>query len=272
MDKTEAEVVADLTRQAETPHVVSVMNGETPRLFLVRGRETEMQEVSDPHDLLPTPARIRQDVILQTVDSLIEYVNAFARPGTTLFADISENRIVGALDYHCPEKPANVDHLARLTLPFSEEWKTWSKIDGKMLEQLEFARFLEENANDVIAPSGAELLEICRDIQAKRKVNFIKAVRTSSDNESFEYSDETQATTRKGEIEIPTKFELEIPVYFDGRTIRFFAFLRWRMEEGIGLKLGVELHRAEHVRQAVFKEIVSNVRELTGCKAVYGRI
>jgi uncharacterized protein YfdQ (DUF2303 family) len=267
---TEAGQIAALALATADGRVVD--DPETGRRWLVVGENARAEEVSDAHDLKPSPRRIAQAVTVQTLDSLVDYVMAFRSDETVLFADIERNRIVAALDYHGPALPSNVDHKATMDLPFSVEWAAWTKIDGKMMEQLEFARFLEENANDIVAPDGAELLEICRDLQARRKVNFIKAVRTSSDNENFEYQDETQATTRKGEIEIPTKFEIEIPVYFDGRSIRFFAFLRWRLEEGVGLKLGVALHRAEHVRQAVFKEIVGQVRERTDRMAVFGRI
>jgi uncharacterized protein YfdQ (DUF2303 family) len=137
------------------------------------------------------------------------------------------------------------------------------------MAQLEFARFLEENAADVASPSGADLLEACRDLQAVRKVNFKKAVRTATDNESFEYSDETEARTSGG-VELPTKFLLRFPVYFGHTETDLFAFLRWKLDDGT-LNLGVALHRAEHVRQAVFSHIVFDVADRTGCQAVFGR-
>jgi hypothetical protein len=49
------------------------------------------------------------------------------------------------------------------------------------------------------------------------------------------------------------------------------AFLRWKLGEGT-LRLGVQLHRAEHVRQAVFRQIVDRVAVRTGCPAMFGRI
>jgi hypothetical protein len=50
-----------------------------------------------------------------------------------------------------------------------------------------------------------------------------------------------------------------------------FAFLRWKMDDG-ALTLGIQLHRAEHVRQAVFKQIVVDMfRAAPGCPAVFGK-
>ena len=101
-------------------------------------------------------------------------------------------------------------------------------------------------------------------------MNFIKAVRTATDNENFEYSEETNATSKKGDLELPTKFVLGLPVYFGEPDTEVHAFLRWRLDDG-ALTLGIQLHRVEHVRQAVFKQIVLDVASRTECPAVFGK-
>jgi uncharacterized protein YfdQ (DUF2303 family) len=265
---TEAETISDLARKATAPTSVKIEDG---REFLIVPEGAAIRDVSDEHSLNVTlPRYIKQVVTLQTQDSLVEYVNRFKGVDTILFADISANAILATVDYHGKDKAAHVAHRAMLTLPFSEEWGLWTRISGKLMPQLEFARFLEENGADVRAPDAAELLEACRDLQAHRKVNFVKAVRTSSDNENFEYTDETKATTKAG-IELPTRFKLGLPVYFGEPDTEVFAFLRWKLDEG-QLTLGIQLHRAEHVRQAVFKQIVAGVSERTDCAAVFGKI
>lgn len=260
------ETVVDLVHKAMEAHIVE--SGE--RKFLIVPDGAKSQEITDPHGLKPsTPRYISQAVTLQTVDSLVDYVKRFKSADTVLFADIEANSITAAIDYHAKEKAANVAHCATMALPFSEEWRLWTGISGQLKPQLEFARFLEENGGDVKAPSGAELLEACRDLQAHRKVNFIQAVRTASDNENFEYSDETEART-KGGIELPQRFQLALPVYFGEPTTELYAFLRWRLDDG-KLLLGVQLNRAEHVRQAVFKQIVLSVGSRTECPVVLGK-
>jgi len=266
---TEAESVADLARKATVPTSLKTEDG---REFLITQKEAEVKEISDEHGLKITkPRYIKQSVTLQTQDSLIDYVSTFKTPDTLLFADIAANSIVGMIDYHAPAQAAHGAHKAVLTLPFSEEWRIWNEVSGKLKPQLEFARFLEENAADVRAPSAGELLDACRDLQVRRKVNFIKAVRTATDNENFEFSDETSATTKKGDLELPTKFVIGLPVYFGESDTEVHAFLRWRLDEG-QLTLGIQLHRIEHVRQAVFKQIVNAVSEATKCPAVFGKL
>lgn len=267
-ENTEAGVVAALAAKASGAHVVKT---DDNREFLIVPEGCSEKEVSDAYGLkLAKPKYIKQTVTIETADSLVDYVNHFKGTDTALFAEISSNRIVALIDYHAASSAAHVAHRAKLELPFSEEWQLWTKISGKLMPQLEFARFLEENAADVRAPDAGELLDACRDLQVRRKVNFTKAVRTASDNENFEYSEETNATQKKGDLELPTKFKLGLPVYFGDAEREVFAFLRWRLDDG-ALTLGIQLHRVEHVRQAVFKQIVLDVAGRTVCPAVFGK-
>lgn len=273
---TEAGAIADLAvAAAGAPQVITTAAG---RELLILPNGFRHEDVTEKDAIAAKlPDHVRQAVTLQTLDSLVDYVNAFRGIDTRLFADISQNRIKALLDYHSSAAgdpgvplPRHVDHAATLSLPYSEEWKIWTGVDKKWMEQLEFARFLEENGGDVAAPAGADLLEACRDLQAVRKVNFKKAVRTATDNESFEYSDDTEARTSGG-IELPTKFLLSIPVYFGGQNVSLYAFLRWKLDDG-KLSLGFALNRAEHVRQAVFKDVVMDAATRTACPAVFGLV
>lgn len=267
-ESTEAGTIAALAAKASGARVVK---SSDEREFLIVPPGFSDKEVSDAYGLkLTKPRYIKQTVTIETADSLVDYVNRFKCPDTLLLAEISANRIVALVDYHAADAAAHVAHRAKMELPFSEEWALWTKISGKLMPQLEFARFIEENAADIRAPSAGELLDACRDLQVRRKVNFIKAVRTASDNENFEYSEETNATTKKGDLELPTKFVLGLPVYFGDAETELHAFLRWRLDDGT-LTLGIQLHRTEHVRQAVFKQIVLDVAARTSCPAVFGK-
>lgn len=271
---TEAAAIAALGASAAAASIVSGPDG---RSWLIKPNGTTSTEVTDPHGMILTdPVRVKQAVVVQTADSLVDYIDRFGQDETILFADIDTSTIRGLIDYHdpspevgSPSQARHVDHRATLQLPFSEEWRTWTAINGKMLDQLTFARFLEENAVDIEAPAGADLLEVCRDLQAVRKVDFRKAVRTNTDNENFEYTDETETRTKNGSVEVPSKFQLRIPVYFGGQSVTLYAFLRWRLVES-SLELGIQLHRAEHVRQAVFKQIVEDASSRTGKPALFG--
>jgi uncharacterized protein YfdQ (DUF2303 family) len=262
---TEAEAIADLAVLAEGSQILT---GEDGRQWLVQpGREPK--DITHPeHAIATLPIRVVQQVSLQTADSLSDYMNRFKADGSALFADIDKNVIVGRVDYHdhINNRPQHLLHTATLHLPFSQEWALWTGIDGKMMGQLELARFLEENLGDISSPAGADVLEACRDLQALRKVTFNKAVRTDSDNETFSYSDETNLV---GKVAVPTAFMLRIPVYFGGATVSLQARLRWRLDDG-RLYLGIALQRAESVRQAEFKMVVADVEAKTALTAFMG--
>lgn len=266
---SEAKEIADLARKASgAPQVVSTPNG---REFLIVPGDHTSTEITLAHKTETLkPKHIKQAVTLQNAIALIEYLNRFKSDDSLLFADVAASRIVAAVDYHGAASPALVDHRATLDLPFSEEWKTWTTMNGLLKPQLEFARFIEENAPDIKAPDAASLLEAVRDLQAKRSVNFIQAVRTASDNENFEYADNTE-TRAKGDIELPTKFLLSVPIYFGDQAVEVPAFLRWKLDDG-KLHLGIKLHRAEHIRQAAFQLIVTEATEKTGVLSIFGKM
>lgn len=268
---SETAAIADLAvRAAGVPTIIKSDDGQQ---FLLHPAGFDFEDITlkNAMPVLP-PKRIDQQVTLQTADALVAYVERFKSVvgNSLMFADIEQSRIVAALDYHGADEPSLVTHKGTLQLAFSEEWKTWTSIDGKMQQQLDFARFIEECAPDIHAPPAADLLEAVRDLQARRTVNFIKAVRTSADNECFEYTDNTEART-KGDLELPTKFVLYLPIYFGEPPTEVHAFLRWKLDDG-KLLLGIKLHRAEHVRQAAFQAIATAVAERTGVDVVYGRI
>lgn len=266
----EAETVADLARKAA---MVQQITGSDGRMYIIVPDGYSAKDVTDPHGLFPrVPAYIKQLVQVQALDSLVDYVNAFKTPHTKLFADITANSITAMIDYHQEDgKAANVAHAVTMHLPFSEEWKLWTSIDGKMQDQLTFARFLEENHPDIASPNAAELIEVARDLHAARNVKFTKVVRTDSDNESFTVDDSTTLGSNKsGEtVELPRQFTLSIPVYFGERAIDMSAFLRWKVDQG--MLLGIKMWRPEHVRQAMFKQIVTGAAERTSLIAVYGK-
>lgn len=267
----DAATIADLARKASVVQSVTSMDG---REHLIIPDGYSAKDVTDPHGLYPRPpAYIKQIVEVQTLDSLVEYVNAFKTPHTKLFADIMGNSITGLIDYHQEDgKAANVAHAVTMALQFSEEWKLWTGIDGKLMDQLSFARFLEENHPDIAAPNAAELIEVTRDLHANRNIKFTKVVRTDTDNENFTAEDTTSLGSRSGSgtVELPRQFTLRIPVYFGESAIDMTAFLRWKVGDD-GMQLGIKMWRPEHVRQAMFKEIVALAAGRIDLIAVYGK-
>lgn len=274
----DAQAVIEAARESAGVKTVSTPDG---REFVVHSDRAEVREITSPSWQKPAPDRIAAHVRIDHKASFIEYLAGFAETGLNasggaigsplIFADIKAATMTGVLDYHARQRATNCDHKATLKLQYSEEWTRWSGISGRLMSQADFARFLEENHSDVMAPSGADLLEICRDLSAAKKVDFRQAVNLSNGDVKFDFTEVTEATSKAtgGALEVPKRFLLALPVYFGERPLEIGAFLRYSIEGG-KLGIGIELHRPEFVRQSSFQLIGTEIREATGIPIIYG--
>lgn len=237
----------------------------------------KIEQITSPHkaDVL-MPKVVTQHVKMQTAQSLGEYINRFKNEDTMLFADIASDTIVAVIDYHgtvdttdtAKLSPRLAIHRATLSLPKSLEWQTWTRASGQMMTHVAFATFLEENAVDIKAPVGADLLELCRDLQVAQNVNFGSSVRMG-DLTQVNYQKDQDALS-KGSIALPQSIQLSIPVYFGEAAVSVTAFMRRQIEDG-KLKLGIQLSRAENVRQDEFHRVVDWITdEVENLTTVYG--
>lgn len=79
-----------------------------------------------------------------------------------------------------------------------------------------------------------------------------------------------QDALSKGTIALPQSIMLSIPVYFGEPPVPVMAFMRRHIDDG-KLKLGVQLSRAENVRQDEFHRIVDSVSTaVENLTTVYG--
>lgn len=239
------------------------------------GGTFKLEQITSPNkaDVL-MPKTVTQHVRMQTAESLADYINRFKNTDTMLFADIASDTIVSVIDYHkMPENNADpaaalTVHRATLSLPKSLEWQTWTRASGQLMTHVAFATFLEENAVDVKNPVGADLLELCRDLQVAQNVNFGSTVRMG-DLTQVNYQKDQDALS-KGSIALPQSIMLSIPVYFGEPAVPVVAFMRRQIEDG-KLKLGIQLSRAENVRQDEFHRVVDWINdEVKSLTTVYG--
>jgi uncharacterized protein YfdQ (DUF2303 family) len=272
---TEAEVVATLSRLADDNLPAQIIKTDDGRVFGIRRNDVVFDNLTPAHaQQVFQPKIVTAAVQVQTAASLSDYVNRFKNEHSVLFANINANSIVAAIDYHNapkdgPDPVARLGHHnATLSLPFSDEWVTWNGSNEHLMSHTEFATFLEENSLDVVSPNGAELLEMCRDLQVKIDVNFSSSVRMG-DTTSISYQKDNDATT-KSNIALPVSIMISIPVYFGEPPVTMRAWLRRSISDG-KLRLGYKLNRLEAVRQGEFNRVVSQIKSNIGdLTTVYG--
>ena len=139
----------------------------------------------------------KQTVNFSDAASFILYVNDFKDDYSRTFANIDTGKITTVIDYHGSGGPDYCDHKAIYALPFSEEWKRWTGIDGRAIDQRAFAEFLQENAIDIVEPVGAELLEIAMRMQTTRKTELKSAVNLSNGTTQFVFQEEDDTKAGK---------------------------------------------------------------------------
>lgn len=275
----------DLNKQTEAGQIAALalasaggvltIPGPDGRTFAAVPRDIELREITSPNGgKTLKPDTIKQTPALQTAESLITYVERFKTGNTVLFADIDDDRIVAAIDYHGQTDADLVAHRAVMTLPRSLAWQKWDEIDGQLLSQLEFARFIDEFQGDFISPKPSDLLELVNNIQAIEKVDFRAKTRINSDNVDFDLTASTEAFANvQGEkLTLPTHFVISIPVYFGEEKRELDVRLRWRKSQSDGLSLGVSILNKEEKRQDEFKAVVERVAGGTNLTSVYGRL
>ncbi|WP_287994217.1 DUF2303 family protein [Acidiphilium sp.] len=244
-----------------------------------------IQQVGSQKFLVAPPGYTAKDVTTPAVpervittrqfhdgNSLAAYAKSYDASRSLLLADSSTSTITIILDYHGHAETwtdGNVgacDHKAVWRMQHSQEYEAWASFEGKLHPQEEFIRFLEENVMDVYFPDPARLLDLARDFEAIKTVNFKSSKRLQSGDREFTYAETTGTTDR---ISVPEKLHLKFPLYYGEEEQDVTALFRYRMNEG-GLKLGYQFHRLKPVMDGAFRAAAVRVAEAAGLPLLLG--
>ena len=229
--------------------------------------ETELKSLEEFGDV---PKRARAEVTAEDVTSLCAYINRFKTDATAIFAELAAFRVVGIVDYHAPTAPAFRQHRASYAAPRAKEWVAWRQASGKKMAQVEFAQFIEDNQVDIAFPSGAEVLEVSRNLSAHKAVQFVSSISLSDGSRQLTYNETVDGATSRGNIKVPEEFVLGIPVFFGGPKYDVRARLRYRIEGGT-LAMWFDLYRPEYIEQDAFQSTVSEIATATGITPYMGK-
>lgn len=230
---------------------------------------------------LPAPARKHGTVVLNDSDSFVSVVNDQKTEATRLFSTINPPTFTAVFN-HIAAGTGWGDHIARYNAPLAPEWLAWTGMDGKKLGQVELAQFIESNLVDVVfiaadpatrepgSPDGSTLLEVCRTLEAKKKVDFKSSVRLSDGSTQFTYDEEVQGSARQGLLQVPEQFSLGIPVFENGDKWRVDVRLRYRISDGGQLQLWLELVRPHKVIEQAVKDLREKIAAATELQILNG--
>jgi uncharacterized protein YfdQ (DUF2303 family) len=184
--------------------------------------------------------------------------------------DDVNNCFTAIFDYHGPDAAEWGDHKAVFSLKPTVEWNNWKASDSKAMNQSEFGKFIETNLEEIIEPTGAEMLEIALSIQAKTEVKFSQAQRLDNGQMQLTYHEEVNGSAgTKGQLKIPQTFKIGLRLYEGGAPYQIEARLRYRIKEG-NLALWYELIRPHKTVQANLTETEELIKTSVGSSvAIY---
>ncbi|MCD8547128.1 MAG: YfdQ family protein [Aeromonadaceae bacterium] len=219
-------------------------------------------ELRDLESLRDNPSRVKASVKVLTQQALVGYLERFSTDDSVIFADVSNKRITGIIDYHSATLAEWCSHKAMYDCPLSEAWKAWTSVDKRSMGQLEFAEFLENRIADIApvgevyaGPSGAELLEMVLVFQETRKSEFKSVRRLNDGTFSVAFSDQNNGS---GQAALPEKIKLSIQPFHNGKHYLVECRVRYRLRDG-ELKLWVELIEPDVTIEHAFNTVVDEV-------------
>ena len=227
------------------------------------------------------PDRIERSVVVRDAESLIDYLaqntdaddpaavgmgHRHGRGDLELWADIDARRVTATLDGGDGWRR----HNASLNLRHSTEWIEWSAIDGKLIDQIQFAQFIEDHLSSIGAPDGAKLLEICQTLEAVTKVDFRSSELLASGQRKFKYDETVEAKAgQKGEFTVPAELTLVLRPFQGSDPVGITARFRYRLDGG-QLRLGVKLAEPQRALEEAFNQIVSVIQASVPVRVNHG--
>ena len=226
------------------------------------------------------PERRKGTATLTDLGSFIQHVRRFSDDDSVIFAkdDRQHPALVAVLDYHRsgPEgSPRFGEHRACYQFPLSDEWLAWNAQNGRIMSQVDFARFMEDRLVDVAQAeegsssvtwakrlemrfaSASELLALSRGLQVNIKRNVKNKHDAGSGITQFIF--ESEASGPGGApLDVPGAFLLSIPIFKRGDLYPVPARLRWRENDGM-LQWFYELARLDAVFEHAFSEALDIV-------------
>lgn len=180
-------------------------------------------------------------------------------------------KFVAVLNDHTLEPGWRDDRIV-YDCPLSREWKTWTSASGKQMDQVAFAQFIEDNLPDIATPPAADMLEISRTLEAKKKVNFASGVRLHNGEHQITYEEQVDGTAAKGRLQVPETFSIGIAVLEGGDRYQVEARLRYRIAEGGKLTMWFDLIRPHRVLEDAATFVWKWIEGETGETIIHGEI
>ena len=264
-DKTEVQSAYELgmSRSLDIVEIDGVKHALIPQGATVQSYE----------HLLPAPTRIKASPMLTDVASFKAYIDDFKDEDSRIFIDETNKRFFTIFDCHGKGRPAWGDHSASYQVQYSREWERFKSQDGKVMDNLQFADFIEDNIAYITAPvTGLDLLAMSQSIKVKFKGDIEIDETLHAGIKKLLIQDESVARgmdSTKKEVVFPEQITLAIRIYHNDHAYNVNAFLRYRKAEK-GLVFWIKIPDPKAVEEQAFDNIIDQVANETGLPTLKG--
>lgn len=320
MENQDAKAIIEaVERLTKKPEVVEVERGsdQTARVVAVpQGFKLEsLKPIFDAE--LEFPERRKGTAVLTSLAAFIDHANRFKLENSAVFLDDSNKnapRLVSVFDYHWATRkelervdeadgptakisdhynPARwLQHRGVYAFPLSDEWNAWVNASKSWLDQREFATFLEDRLEDVLAPEASgkagafaeeygfqlatkrRLLELSKGLSLRVEQRISNHQALSSGEVQFTFEERHADKDGAPLLNMPGGFVIAIPVFRGGELFSVPVRLRYRTAQQNGatvIRWSLAPHNLEKVFEAAISDAQKAVENGTGLPVFRGK-
>lgn len=239
--------------------------GGLPVLVTPEGHRADFDLDKKLDQYRTAPKQIKAHIELHTAQSFIDYVNDFCDASSAIFVDEENAKFVAVLDYHKDtNNPRHGNHTATFTCKKTDEWSVWMKHDGQKMSQEEFALFIEDNADEIVTPSSAEMLEIALTIKASTTCDFRQSQRLDNGQIQLTYNEVIDGRAgASGQLEIPQEISISMQPFQGSPAYTRKARFRYRITQG-KLAMWYDLIRPKKCIEEAIKDTLAQIKNPNG--------
>ena len=230
-------------------------------------KSTTLVEVrTDLEKFLPNPRRTVAVAEFSSQASFLQYVERHANAGSIVWCNFDPQNFslcfTAVIDEHEKTKAGWRSHQARFRPDFSAEWKAWTNMNGKGMQQLAFAEWIEDHEDDITSnasglPTSLQMHQMATDFTAKEEMVLKSAVKIQSGGVRLTYiADADKGTT--DEMKMFERFAIGIPVFQGGAAWAITSRLKYRIAAG-KVSFFYELVRPDRVHDGAAKELIAAI-------------
>lgn len=231
--------------------------------------------VVDLEKFLPYPRRVRREVRLLNMKDLLQFIDEelSSRHFVPVWF-VNAGAVSCVMNYEdlSPDAPHGWgDSRAYFEIVRTREWLDWRENSGAYMSQEVFCDFIEDHMETIYEPSGADLLEMCRNFRKITRVEYSSSFRASDGLIGLSYKESDQGATK--DMVIPDAIKIRVPIVLgaeDDTTYDIKARVRVRIDkETHKLRMCYDMVRPEVPDRNALRDLETMVRTARPGDRVY---